>query len=175
RLILGVSHEEPVPLRQWDRKVPRDLETIVLKAIAQEPARRYQTAGELAEDLHRFLGDWPIRARRTSWAERALRWCRRNPVVAGLSAAVAVLLVVLGVGFIVTSLLRQERDKALASQTRAKSAEREVMILRHLWQATALRRSGAGGQRFKCLDEISKALRLNPSEELRHQLPIEAI
>src|SRR5262249_13692944 len=124
---------------------------------------------------HRFLADRPIQARRTSRAERVWRWCRRNPGVASLSAAVAVLLVVLGVGLIVTSLLRQERDKALVSQERAKRAERDVKSLSHLWQATALRRSGAGGQRFKCLDEIGQALQLNPSEKLCHQLRIEAI
>jgi WD40 repeat protein len=175
RLILRMGHEEPAPLRQWDPKVPRDLETIVLKTIAPEPARRYPTAWDLAEDLRRFLADRPIRARRTSLTERIRRWCRRNPVVAGLSAVVAVLLVVLGVGLIVTSLLRQERDKALFSQQRAERAEQEVKILSHWRQATALRRSGAGGRRFLCLAEIGKALRLNPSPELRHQLRIEAI
>jgi WD40 repeat protein len=108
-------------------------------------------------------------------AEQIGRWCRRNPVVASLGALVAVLLVVLGVGFFVTGLLRQERDKALASQERAERAERESKILSHLRQATALRRSGQGGQRFKCLNEITQALELNPSPELRQQLRIEAI
>jgi len=168
RVRMRAGLEEPAGLRQRDPKVPRDLETIVLKAIAREPERRYQTAGELADDLRRFLADRPIRARRISRVERVLRWCRRNPVVAGLSAALAVLLVVLGVGFVVTSLVRQERDKA-------QRAEQKAKIFSHLWQATALRRSGAGGQRFKCLDEISQALQLNPSKELRHQLRIEAI
>jgi serine/threonine protein kinase/WD40 repeat protein len=175
RLMMRMGSEQPCVLRRWDPKVPRDLETIVLKAIAPEPARRYQTAGELAEDLHRFLADRPIRARRTSLTEHIGRWCRRNPVVAGLSAAVAVLLVVLGVGFFVTDLLRQERDKALVSQERAERAERETKIFSHLWQATALRRSGASGQRFQCLDEIGQALELNPSQELRQQLRTEAI
>jgi serine/threonine protein kinase/WD40 repeat protein len=175
RLLLRVGQEEPAGLRQHDPRVPRDLETIVLKAIAPEPARRYQTAADLADDLHRFLADRPIRARRTSLTERVVRWCRRNPVVASLSAVVAVLLAALGAGLIVTGLLRQERDKAVASQERAERAEQEVKILSHLWQATALRRSGAGGQRFKCLEEIGKALQLNPSDELRQQLRTEAI
>jgi serine/threonine protein kinase/WD40 repeat protein len=175
RLMMRLGREEPAPLRQWDPNVPRDLETIVLKAIAPEPARRYQTAGDLAEDLHRLLADQPIRARRISVTERIRRWCRRNPAVAGLSAVVALLLGVLGVGLIVTALLRQERDKALRSQARAESAEGEVKLLSHLWQATALRRSGGGGQRFKCLDEIGQALQLNPPHTLRQQLRIEAI
>jgi serine/threonine protein kinase/WD40 repeat protein len=172
---LRAASEEPAGLRQRDPTVPRDLETIVLKAIAPEPGRRYQSATDLAEDLHLFLADRPIRARRISPAERLGRWCRRNPVIAGLSAAVAVLLVVLGVGLLVTDLLRQERDKALESEDRARRAEQEVKIYSHLFQATALRRSGAGGQHFKSLDEVRQALQLNPSEALRHQLRVEAI
>jgi serine/threonine protein kinase/WD40 repeat protein len=175
RLMMRMSHQEPPPIRQSDPKVPRDLETIVLKAIALEPARRYQTAADLAEDLHRFLTDRPIRARRTSVTERIRRWCRRNPVVAGLSVVVAALLAVLGIAWSVTALLRQERDRALASQERAERAERNVEIFSQLWRATALRRSGAGGQRFKSLEKVGLAMRLNPSPELRHQLRNEAI
>src|SRR5207248_10695662 len=77
RLVERVQREEPVRPRKLDPKIPRDLETIVLKAMAKEPARRYQTAGELAEDLRRFLADRPVKARRSSAVERAWRWCRR--------------------------------------------------------------------------------------------------
>jgi serine/threonine protein kinase len=66
RLIRQITHSEPVAPRKLDRRVPRDLETVVLKAIAKEPGRRYQTAEALAEDLHRFLADRPVLARRTS-------------------------------------------------------------------------------------------------------------
>jgi hypothetical protein len=87
-----VTNEEPLPPRQLNPDVPRDLETIVLKAIAREPAHRYQTANELADDLKRFLELKPIRARRVSAAERLWRWCRRNPAVASLLAALLVVL-----------------------------------------------------------------------------------
>lgn len=175
RLMMRMGTEEPPALRAWEPKVPRDLETIILKAIASEAPHRYQTAGDLAEDLRRFLAYQPIRARRSSLTARAGRWCRRNPVVAGLSAVVSLLLLVLAVGLSVTSLLRRERDKAIVSQARAERAEREVAIVSHLWQATALRRNGAGGQRFKCLEEISQALTLTPPEALRQQLRVEAV
>jgi serine/threonine protein kinase len=145
RLMMRIGFEQPAPLRQWDPCVPRDLETIIRKAIAQEPAQRYQSAHDLAEDLHRFLADRPIRARRTSPTERLRRWCRRNPAVACLSAIVALLLVMLAVALIVMALLRQERDKALMSQARAERAVRDVRILLHQWQATALRSRGTGG------------------------------
>jgi WD40 repeat protein len=93
RLIHQVTQSEPTRPSKLNPEVPRDLETICLKAIDREPARRYQAAGELAGDLQRYLEDRPIRARRASVGERAWRWCRRNKVVAGLTAAVAALLI----------------------------------------------------------------------------------
>jgi len=73
--------------RSVDPQVPRDLETIVLKATAGDPHRRYRTAGEFAADLRRFIEDRPILARRIGPAERLWRWSRRNPAVASLGAA----------------------------------------------------------------------------------------
>jgi eukaryotic-like serine/threonine-protein kinase len=85
--LLMVIGGEPVPPRRLNASVPRDLETICLKAMAKEPARRYATAGDLAADLRRFLGGEPIRARSVSAFEKSWRWCRRRPVIAGLTAA----------------------------------------------------------------------------------------
>jgi tetratricopeptide (TPR) repeat protein len=91
--LLGkVIHEEPPPPRSVNPALPRDLETVLLKAIARDPAHRYQTAGELADDLRRFLDDKPVLARRVGALERTWRWCRRNPLVAALTAAAAGLL-----------------------------------------------------------------------------------
>jgi WD40 repeat protein/serine/threonine protein kinase len=91
-LLEQIRNREPARPRAVDSRVPRDLETVVLKAGDKDPRRRYPTAEALAEDLRRFLADEPIRARRTSPLERAWRWCRRNPAVAGLMTAVAVAL-----------------------------------------------------------------------------------
>jgi serine/threonine protein kinase len=88
-LILQVLQDEPRPPRRLNDKVPRDLETIALKAMAKAPARRFASAKELADDLRRFLDGLPIKARPIGRIERARRWCRRNPVPVGLLAALS--------------------------------------------------------------------------------------
>ena len=97
RLIRQIMHQEPRAPRRLDARIPADLETIVLKATAREPGRRYQAAGELADDLERFLDGVPIRARKISPLEWFSRWCRRNPAVATLSAATLTLVVIAAV------------------------------------------------------------------------------
>jgi hypothetical protein len=72
-----VRHREPVPVRQHQPSVPRDLETICLKCLSKEPSQRYATARELAEDLGRFLAGEPILARHCSPFERLARWVQR--------------------------------------------------------------------------------------------------
>jgi WD40 repeat protein/serine/threonine protein kinase len=95
KLVKQVLHDEPERPRRLNPAVPRDLETVVLKAIARDPAHRYQTPAEMAEDLKRFVEDRPVRARRVSETEKFLRWCRRNPLVASLLAGI-VLVFLLG-------------------------------------------------------------------------------
>ena len=100
-LIKSKTREAPSPPRSLDPRIPADLETITLKCCATDPGHRYRTAQELAEDLRRFLEDRPIRARRVRAPERLWRWCRRNPVVAGLSSATFLLLLTVAIVFAV--------------------------------------------------------------------------
>ncbi len=90
-LLRQIAQDEPLAPNKLDRAIPRDLETIVLKAMDKDPQRRYQTAQQLADDLGRFLEDKPVRARRPTSAERAAKWARRHRTVLRATAAVAFL------------------------------------------------------------------------------------
>ena len=105
-------HHDPPSPRQFDRRIPRDLETVILKAIAKEPGRRYQTAEEMAADLQRFLSDRPVQARRSTAIEQFGRWCRRNPWLAGANIAAAVLTTVVAIGSTLAAwVFHNQRDQ----------------------------------------------------------------
>ncbi|MCP4173184.1 MAG: protein kinase, partial [Fuerstiella sp.] len=95
-LLHRVLNDDPMPPRKRDHRIPHDLQNICLMSMAKLPSRRYQTASEFREDLLCFLADKPVRARSITIAERASRWCLRNPVVAGMSFAI-ILLVLSGI------------------------------------------------------------------------------
>jgi WD40 repeat protein/serine/threonine protein kinase len=124
-ILRQISEQEPRPLRRLNPSLPVDLETIIHKAIAKDAAGRYATAGELAEDLGRFLEDRPVRARRISPPERAWRWCQRNRAVAGLIATVFLLLsAVAGVASV--GYVREAAERAKAERHRAAAQAAEV-------------------------------------------------
>lgn len=109
----SVLNTEPVSPRLLNPSVPPDLETLCLKCLEKEPARRYSTAQALAEDLERFLKAEPIRARRIGPAARLWRWCRRKPVVASLGTATLILLLAIAVGSpIAIYRINHERQRA---------------------------------------------------------------
>ncbi len=165
-LINHIARHEPVAPRQIDPRVPRDLETIIFKAIAKEPARRYACAADMAEDLRRFLMDRPIRARRASQLERTWRWCRRNPGWASTVATALALLVFIAIGGSVLSLyLRQALHDARA----ADEEKTEKLWQSHLQRARALRSSGREGQRFEALKAIREAAKIKVTPELRDE------
>lgn len=89
-LLLQVLDEEPRPLRQLDEHIPRDLETICLKAMAKQPGRRYQSGQELADDLQRYLNGEPIAARPIGNVEKLGRWSAKNPFAVALFVAIMV-------------------------------------------------------------------------------------
>jgi serine/threonine protein kinase len=125
---LGPSGLQPaiVPPRKVAPSLPVDLETIVMTAMAEEPEHRYQTAGELAADLARFLEDRPISVRRPTLRERWSRWRRRNPAVAALSVVAASLAVLMAV---VLTVAYVQTRAALKSESTAKD-ETEAALQR---------------------------------------------
>jgi WD40 repeat protein/tRNA A-37 threonylcarbamoyl transferase component Bud32 len=128
--LFQVLNQEPVPPAQLNPKLPRDLETICLKCLQKEPARRYAGALDLAEDLRRFRNQEPIRARPVGSTEKVVRWCHRNPVVAGLTAAVAVLLVVGAVASSFFAVLASRR----ATEATRRLYVADLRLVRHAWE-----------------------------------------
>jgi hypothetical protein len=101
--------------------MPRDIETICLKCLQKEPARRYLDVLALAEDLRRFQAGEPIEARPVSGPERLWRWCRRNQRVAALLATVAGLLVIVAVGSLVSAGIVKRKNLQLDQKNQALS------------------------------------------------------
>jgi WD40 repeat protein/serine/threonine protein kinase len=122
RLVKQVSDRRPVPLKRLNPAVPRDLATIVHKAIDRDPGHRYQTAAELAADLRSFLADEPIRARRPSVMERLRRWARHHP---GLAASLTTIWLLLLVG-LVAALAAAARFGRIANDNRLLAEQKEL-------------------------------------------------
>jgi WD40 repeat protein/serine/threonine protein kinase len=113
-LLRQIAFEEPRPPRRLNKAVPQELETILLKAMAKEPAERYASAQELADDLRRFLEDKPIQARRPNLVQSARKWARRHSGVVATAAVGLVLLVLaLAVSNWFVARQRNQRDQAL--------------------------------------------------------------
>ena len=121
-----VRTEEPVPPTRLQPKIPVDLETICLKCIQKDSAKRYQDADALAEDLERFLTLRPILARPVGSAERLARWCRRNPKVARLTGTVAGLLVMVAGVSTYAAVSLNRANGQLETLNKAESAAREL-------------------------------------------------
>jgi eukaryotic-like serine/threonine-protein kinase len=119
-LIRQITCNEPIAPRKLDSSIPRDLETIVCKAMAKEPERRYAAASDLALDLDRFCADRPIVARRPTLAGRLARWSRRHR--RATAAAAAVLLAATISCSAGMALLWREHRQTLAALTKAESA-----------------------------------------------------
>ena len=123
-LLQQISQAEPLPPRTLNPAIPRDLETILLKALQCDPLQRYQTAQDLAEDLQRHLNDEPILARRPLLGELAARWSRRHRQWLALAATIALLTMVgLAAGML---LIARERDAARAAAAAALRASSEA-------------------------------------------------
>jgi tetratricopeptide (TPR) repeat protein/tRNA A-37 threonylcarbamoyl transferase component Bud32 len=136
--VVQVRQEEPVPPRRLQPTVPSDLETICLKCLRKEAARRYATAQDLADDLRRFQAGESVRARPVGTGERVIVWCRRKPAVAVLLAALVLVFLAGSCGVLWqwqrarrnaaeaeqhAADFRRERDKARQEEDKARQEE----------------------------------------------------
>ncbi|HKS35644.1 MAG TPA: hypothetical protein VJW76_00540, partial [Verrucomicrobiae bacterium] len=151
-----VAQDEPLAPRLLNPAVPRDVQTICLKCLEKEPARRYVTAQELADELGRVQRDEPIRARPIGAVEHVWRWCRRRPALAS-SLSAAVLFLVAGLTATSWQWRRAERHARdlRATVTRLKLDQAEERL--------------AGGETAKGLALLAALLRENPANRVAAQ------
>jgi serine/threonine protein kinase/WD40 repeat protein/Flp pilus assembly protein TadD len=153
-LVEKVLHVAPELPRRLDPKIPRDLETILLKALAKEPRDRYATAQALGDDVRCFLEDRPIQARRSTALEQLWRWCRRNPLPAATSIAAAVAISINAlVAPIAAWTFRYQRDQVRQAERQARQRLFDSLAA----QARATRISRQMDQRFGSLRAIAQA------------------
>jgi WD40 repeat protein len=165
-LLRKIAEEAPAPFTAADA-VPADLRVIALKCLHKEPAQRYESAAALAADLQAWLEGRPIKARAASLVELAVAWGRRNPVLAGLGAALAVSLMLSGAllwrGYLAS---RQDAEEARAGETAARAAEAAALIE----ETQARMGNGQWVDRGKAVAAVRRAQQLQPSPVARDVL-----
>jgi len=155
-ILRRIAEAEPVPPRKLNPAVPRDLETILLKAVAKEPSGRYATAKELADELRRFLEDRPIRARRPTLPQRLSKWSRRHKGVAWMGV---VLLALVAAGSSASALLvAHQRNLAEARRKEADGERIAALAAQRQADKARIRAEEAEGA---AKDEAAKAEAVN--------------
>jgi serine/threonine protein kinase/tetratricopeptide (TPR) repeat protein len=149
-----VLREDPCPPRQLNRKIPRDLETICLKALSKSPPSRYATAQDMADDLLRFLRGEPIRARPVGSLARFGRWCTRNPLLASTAGLAVIALLSTTIVSILFALHQTATSDRLALAAREADDARQTAVERRNQAEAALRRAETERDRAVWMEEL---------------------
>eukprot|EP00913_Durusdinium_trenchii_P035335 g33065.t1 len=169
-----LCENEPISPRKLNPAVDRDLETICLKCLEKQPAKRYASARELADDLERFLDGRSISARPENLLRRGWRWCRRKPAWAAFAASVVVLILTLAIGGPTIAVreagLRKDaevaRESAQESEQRAKDSERRARMQRDV----AERAGGVSNDTIDVTLQLLSESEIRGNPKLRQQL-----
>lgn len=163
-ILLQVQEAEPVAPQRLNPSLPSDLQTICLKCLQKEPARRYNTAWELAQDLGRFLADEPIQARAVGRPERLALWCRRRPILAALSGGL-IAAVLLGIAGVLWQWQRAEQHARAELHLRRAAEESAWTIKLNLYAADVnLASEAIQGGDYGLARRTLAALKPNPGE-----------
>ena len=167
--VMQVLNNDPVPPTKLQPKVPRDLETICLKCLHKDPVKRYATAADLAADLRRLLSDEPILARPVGNLERAVKWAKRRPTVAGLLATLVVV-VLAAIGGLAALWWEADTQRLLAVDAQAEAERQKNEALTQ--QKLAQQRAAALNERLYAVDmvQLHDAWELAELSRLRRQL-----
>jgi formylglycine-generating enzyme required for sulfatase activity len=165
-VLVSVLSEEPVPPSRLEAKVPRDLETICLKCLRKQPEKRYASAEELANDLRRFQGGEPIRARPVGALERTWKWARRRPALAALLGVVLLALLSLAVlsGNLVAARndadekRREAESQKTQAQKEADKAKKARDFLASIFDLSELEKKQGTFSPFQLLDRAAQRL-----------------
>ena len=191
KLIKNVMHQSPMSPRQIRPDIPKDLETIIVKATAREAADRYQSSADFRADLTRFSNGSPVKARRISMTERIWRWSKRYPSRAALVVSLMLLSLTLVSGSLFVAYRENKHSRELESENlRARMAEKDARASEqearaseqktkraslasqaHLFWAqynsgVSRRTTGTPGQYFDAVDSLSRAYATLPKLEL---------
>ncbi len=175
-VVLQIIDRAPVPPRRLVPSIPRDLETIVLKTLAKRPEDRYATAQDLADDLRRFTNGEPIHARRIWLPGRMVRWCRRNPVLAGVTAAALAVIVTLTSLYTWSLMQENARTRSALQTAQEREEESRQRLVRH-YVSNGVRRMDEGDL-LGSLPWFAEALRLdedNPEHARMHRCRLTAV
>lgn len=172
-LLRQIAFEEPRKLRQLNPRIPHDLETIIHKAIEKNPADRFATAAQLADDLKRHLADEPINAKPPGLSTRAAKWMRRHRAIA--ASGVAILAVVVATSMISSVLLLSERQRTIQASEESKAVQKFLVedLLAAAQDETRLGREVTVGELLEnASDKVGQAFVDRPEVEAAVRLAI---